>query len=116
MPVVIVAVTVVVAVLIAVPTMIVFEPAAIAIPVAGEEPLAIMMRCNPYGAGIRRLAPIAGMPFVMVTDWIPVAVNPNKLRAGSGRPYCNHTRRRRRADSDSHGEVCREGRSYGDNS
>ncbi len=120
MPVVIAVVIVVIAVVIAVPipvpTMIVFEPAAIPAPVAVEVPFAIMTWGHPYRAGIRRPAPIAGMPFVMATDWIPVAIHPGIVRAGSWRPNRNHSWRWRRANSDSDGEVCRESRSYRDNS
>ena len=116
MPIVIVVIAVVIAVPIPVPTMIVFEAATIATPVASEEALAIMMRGHPCGAGIRRPAPVAGVPFVMATNWIPVAIHPNKLRTGSWRPNRNHTWRWGRADSDSYGEVCCERRSYGDNS
>jgi len=49
------------------------------LPVACKIPLAIMVRRNPNGSCIRRPSPVTLMPFVMVSDRIPIAFHPDKI-------------------------------------
>ena len=95
-----------VAVVVAIPVMVVLHPAAISVPVTDEIALAIVMRSDPTSALIRRPRPIALVPFVMVSHWIPVALDPNKLGARSLRRYRNNARRWRSTNADSDGDLC----------
>src|SRR5450432_1289013 len=83
---------------VAVPLVIVGPAAVIAFPVAFDEALAIVARDHPDGAGVRWSSPVTVMPFVTVSNRIPVAVHPDESRAGSSGPDPNHPWRRRRAD------------------
>ena len=94
-----------VSIVIFVPTVIVFKPAAISVPVAIIELLSIVMRCHPMGARIRRAGPIALVPPVMSTDRIPVSVDPNVIWAGTHGPRVNNPRRRWRTDSNAEGDL-----------
>jgi hypothetical protein len=88
-----------------VPTMIVLDAAAGAFPITGKVARSIVMRRYPVGSGIRRPAPIPGMPSPLVPHRIPIAIDPKKVGAGSHRPHSNYARRRRRPDLDSDGYL-----------
>ncbi|SPF52975.1 exported hypothetical protein [Candidatus Sulfopaludibacter sp. SbA4] len=90
----------VVAVVVAVPMVIVFQAAMIAVPVTGEEPLTIVMRHHPASPLIRRPGPIAGMPPVAASHRIPIAIKPHIAGARGDRPDTDNARRRRWADTD----------------
>ena len=107
--VVMVVIAVIVAVMIAIPPVIVLEPAATTVPITREEPLAIMMRRYPYGAGIRWAGPIPVMPPVVSANRIPVALNPIVIWTGAGRLHCDHARGRGSADTDADREIGRQG-------
>jgi hypothetical protein len=92
-------------VVVAVPSMVVFPPAGIAIPIAIEEALPVMMRRHPPRARISRASPVSRMPPIAVSDYILITVHPDIFGAGTWRPNPNHPRRRRRADSDSDGNL-----------
>src|SRR5579872_7319958 len=90
----------IIAVVVAIKVVIVFAAAVIAVPIAIEEALAVMVRSHPAGADIRRPGPISGMPFIVPAYGIPVACHPDEPRAGT----CHnplHPQGRRRADGDS---------------
>jgi hypothetical protein len=70
-----------IAVTVTVPTMIVFTPAMISIPIADVVLRAVVARLYPAGAGIGRTRPVAVVPLVVMADWVPIAWNPNELRA-----------------------------------
>lgn len=61
----------------AVPVMVVCHAAAIAIPVAFEELLSIVMRFHPPGAFVRGAGPVSVVPRIVAAHWIPVAPDPN---------------------------------------
>ena len=93
--------TVMIPVVVMVPAVVVFEAAAVAVPVAHEITLAVMMRGDPAGARVGRLRPIAGVPLVVVTYWIPVAFDPD-VALGRGRRWRrDHPRGWWRANLDS---------------
>ncbi len=94
-----------VAIMIAVPAMVVFETAAIALPVARKEALSIMTRCNPDRTCVRWASPVSGMPPIMVAHGIPIALDPNKVRARTYRLNPNDPRGRRRTDPHSDGNL-----------
>ena len=102
----IVIVVMVVAVVVTVPVMVVLNSAAVSVPVTREISLSIMMRNDPASALIRRPRPIARVPFVMVSNRIPVTLYPDEFGAWPHRYYRNHTGGRRSADPDSDGDLC----------
>jgi len=85
-------------VMVAVPVMVVFAPAAIAFPVPRKEALSVVVGHNPTRAEIGRTSPVSGMPLIMASNGIPVSLNPYEFGAWSSRDYPNHTRRRWRSD------------------
>jgi hypothetical protein len=95
-----ISITVPVPVPIPVPVMVMLPPAAISVPITGEVSFSIVMRSYPASTSIRRLRPIARVPFVMVSHRIPVALDPDEVGARSYR-HGNHARRRWSADPDS---------------
>lgn len=94
-----------VAVVVFVPAMVVFEAAAVAVPVAGEEALAVVTRGDPTGAGVGRPGPITVMPSPTMADGVPIAVHPDKIGSGRDWPDAEHTRRRWRSDLNSNGNL-----------
>src|SRR5689334_12334790 len=94
-----------VTVAVAVPTVFVADAAAFAFPVAIEPTFAVMMRHHPTCTGVRRAGPVALVPTIAITVGIPIAVDPNVFRARRHRPNRHYTRRGRRANPDSHGDL-----------
>jgi hypothetical protein len=72
----------------------------ITFPVSLEEALAVVMRPHPMRTSIRRTGPVAIMPFVMVPDRIPIALNPGEAGSGMVWNCVDHARGWRRSDSD----------------
>jgi len=99
-------VVVVIAIVFLVPMMVVLDAAMIAIPIANEIALPIMMWWHPMSADVRRTRPIAFVPFVVISDGIPVALNPHEVRSGAGWHDSNNARRRRRANANADGDLC----------
>lgn len=62
-----------------VPTMVVVEPAAIAFPIAGNEPPPVVIGLNPVPAREGRSRPVARVPHPASADRIPVAVDPHEI-------------------------------------
>jgi hypothetical protein len=88
-----------IAVMIVVPTMIVFDPASFSGPVTRKEPFAVVMRNHPIGSLIRGACPVPLMPFVVMSHRIPIAFHPYELWCRCWwRRNVNHTRRWWRAD------------------
>ena len=102
---VVITVTVIIPITVAVPPMVMCPAAAPPFPVALEEALTIMMRRDPDRAGVRWAGPIARVPLVMVSHWIPVTRHPNPFWAGRGRLHHDHPRGRRRSNSHANGDV-----------
>jgi hypothetical protein len=75
------AIPVVIAFTIAVPFVAMLEAAAITFPVTVVKEPALEARTNPARGGIRGTSPITFVPAVMSVRWIPVAFNPDKIRA-----------------------------------
>jgi len=74
-----------IAVSIAVPAMIVIEPAAVAFPIALEELSALIARSAPMGAGVGGTGPISVMPTIPPSHWIPIAIDPEIIGSGGSR-------------------------------
>jgi hypothetical protein len=84
-----------------IPAMVVCYAAAIAIPVAFEELLSIVMRFHPACAGVGWAGPVSVVPLVLAAHRIPVAPDPNIAGTGTSWLNPNDTRMWRRADSHS---------------
>jgi hypothetical protein len=95
----------IVAIAVAVPVVIVIKPSMRAIPIAGKELVAIVPRSDPSCAFIGRPRPISVVPPVMTSNGIPIAVNPEEAGSWGYGPHPHHSRRGRRADSDTNGNF-----------
>lgn len=91
----------VVALVVVVPVVVVFDAAVLAFPIAAVEALTIVTRAYPASALVGRASPIAAMPTIVATYGIPVAVDPEELRAGADGANSNDAGRGRGTDYDS---------------
>lgn len=82
----------------AVPVMIVFNSAAVSRPVTDKELPSVVARCYPIRSLIRRPRPVAPMPSVVFSCWIPIPFHPNELLTWRWRLNVNDPRRRWRSD------------------
>ena len=92
-----------IAIMVAVPMMIVLVPASGAVPVAHIIPLPIVARRYPVGSLIMRAGIVSVMPPVTAPHRIPVAVHPDKIGARAHGPNANHAGTWWRANPDSQG-------------
>jgi hypothetical protein len=109
----IIAVAVVIAeipVVVMVPAVIVFHPAVFTFPIAVVEPLAVMMRPDPASAFIWRPAPVALMPFIVVSHRIPIALDPYEFGTRGWRQNVNDARWWGRANLDANRNLCSQSR------
>jgi hypothetical protein len=81
-----------IAIPIAVPSMIVIEPTAVAFPIAFEKLSSLIAGAYPSGAAIGGASPISVMPPVPPSNWIPIAVYPEIVRSRSSRPRMDDPR------------------------
>jgi hypothetical protein len=81
-----------------VPTVIVFQTPAITIPVTREKGPAVMPRRDPTGSFVRRSSPVAFVPPVPASDWVPIAFYPHKSLCWSHGPDAYDSRSRWRTD------------------
>jgi hypothetical protein len=93
-----------IAVVVAIPVMVVLDPAALTLPIPPIEALSIVTRSYPSSPPIGWASPISSMPPVMAPYGIPVPVYPDEVWT---RPRRNgiHAWRRRRTNSDSNGNL-----------
>jgi hypothetical protein len=70
-------------VMIVVPVVVVLKTAAVAVPVAYKILAAFMAGRNPTRSHIGRPCPISPVPSVVPSDWIPIALDPHKIRSGT---------------------------------
>jgi len=99
------AIAVVIAVVIAIPVVVVIETAVVAIPISGVVAAAFMARADPARAAVGRSGPIAVVPAISMAVGIPVAVDPEKLRAGLNGTYADDPRRRRCSEFNANGDL-----------
>jgi hypothetical protein len=104
-PAIVVFAIVVAAVVITIPLVVVLFAAVISVPIAVIELAALIPGTHPASAGIRCASPVAFMPFVTVSYGIPVARDPEVFRTRTDRNNSHNTRRGRRPDSDSNGDL-----------
>src|SRR5215472_2059769 len=94
-----------VAVLIVIPVVIVFNAATLSLPVSRVISFAVVVRRDPVSSLVRWPCPIAFMPFVMLSDGIPITLYPHESwfwHCGNDR----HPRRWWRSNGDCDGNLC----------
>ena len=89
------------AVAVPVPVMVVLNAAVLTIPVSSEIAPAVITRSNPSRGRVGHACPIAFMPFVMMSNRVPVAFDPNVIGAWTYGTDAQHAGRRWRSNSDS---------------
>jgi len=82
-----------------IPVVVVLNPPAIALPVSSVVVAALVSWTYPTCTAVWRTSPISAMPLVMVSSWIPVAIDPYEVWTWPRRGNPNNGRRRR---TDSH--------------
>jgi hypothetical protein len=87
-----------------IPTVVVLKTATLAVPVSGKKAFSIMMRTDPMCPTIGRSGPITGVPFVVTSSRIPIAVYPDEFGSWARRNSI-HPYRRRWTYPDSHGNL-----------
>jgi hypothetical protein len=92
----------------AIPMVIVLNPAAVALPVAFKEALPVVMRPYPARAHVRRTSPVTGVPPVVAAEGIPITIHPDVTLTRANRADTEHSRRRRRPDPHSDGNLSAE--------
>lgn len=95
-----------VAVVVVVPVMVVFNPASLAHPISAEIAPAFVVVRSPMRSRVGRQSPVAGVPAVVASNRIPVAINPEIVGPGANWPRGEHPWRRWRPDLDADGNLC----------
>jgi len=96
------------AIMIFIPTVVMGEIAALALPVALKKALAVVARTHPNRSGIWRTRPVSFMPSIVAADRIPISRDPDKIRIRLGWHDGYYSRRRRSADLDANGNIRRQ--------
>ena len=84
---------------------IVFDPAAVSFPIPCVISFSVVARCNPVSPLVGRSSPIALMPLIVISDGIPIALNPNVIRGWHCWHNYNCPRWRWRRNYDSNGNL-----------
>src|SRR4051794_480570 len=88
-----------------IPMVVVLPVSRIAVPIPGEVAASLVSRGDPAGRMVRRAGPITGVPLIVVSPRIPVALDPDKPWAGMRWQNPNYAQRRRCTDLDSYGNL-----------
>jgi hypothetical protein len=70
---------------VAIPVMVVLHATALAFPVSDEVAPPFVAGSNPSRGRVGHARPITFVPFVVISDRVPVAVDPNGIGAGTDR-------------------------------
>jgi len=92
-----------------IPVVVVLPAAAIPVPVPVKVPPVFVTRCDPPCGWISWASPISGVPLVVVSSHIPVALDPHEVGAGRWWQDSYHPRRWRGANLDSNGDLAEDG-------
>lgn len=98
-----------IAVMAAIAMVVMADLAVIAIPVAGEVLVSVMMRLYPSCAGVGGARPVSVVPLIAAARGIPIASDPHISRAWASRLNTHYAHGRRGANSDSDRKLCKEG-------
>lgn len=102
----VITIPVAVSVAIMIPMVVVFETAAIAIPIAVIELPILVSGSHPPGTGIRSASPVAFVPFIVAAYGIPIALDPHKIRPRLSRQLSDYSRARRWPNPDTERNLC----------
>src|SRR5579872_4507377 len=91
--------------MVAVPAVIVVDSSTAAVPVAGIKLATFVTGSDPAVSFVRRPAPIALMPAVAMSHWIPIPVHPEVARPRCDRSHAHHARGWWRPDPYSQGHL-----------
>ena len=89
-----------VAVVVTVPAVVVLDAAVVSVPVARKKLLSVVMRPYPTSARIGRPGPVAVVPFIVISNGIPISFDPNEFGSRPRRDHMNYPRSWRRTNSD----------------
>src|SRR3974390_2096568 len=92
-------------VMLVVGVVVMYNTAVVSIPVARIITFAVVVWCNPASSLVRRSSPIALVPFVVISHWIPIAFHPHGCRFWPPGDNASHARRRRRPNHDANGNL-----------
>jgi hypothetical protein len=87
--------TIMVAIMVMVPVVVMLEAAARAVPISDVELSAFVTRADPVSSRVGWASPIAAVPNVAATYGIPVAINPDIFWPRLHGTHVHHTRWRR---------------------
>ena len=93
-----------IAVVVVIPVVVVFETTVRTVPIPGVEAPAVVTRSDPMRALIRRARPVAPMPDIVAAYGIPIAIDPEVAGSGTGR-HNVMARRRRRSNLNADGHL-----------
>ena len=102
----IVAIPIAVSVAIMIPLVVVIETPAIALPIAIVKLPAFVPGSHPPCTGIRGASPVAFVPFIVAAYWIPVALDPHKIRPRLSWQHSDYSRARRWPNPDTQRNLC----------
>lgn len=94
-----------VTVVIAIPTVVVPNPSAVAVPIAFIKHSTFIPRPDPVRTCVWGPRPVPFVPLVTVAFWIPIAVYPEIIWTWGRGANPLHTRRWRWSDSESEGDL-----------
>jgi hypothetical protein len=100
----------IVPVVVTIPMVIMFDAASISDPIAREELPVFISGSKPPSANIWSTSPIPCVPFPVVSNGVPITVDPQKFRRRLRRYNVNDAWRRRRSNSNTYGYLTRERR------
>ena len=100
-----VAIVVAIVIAVPVPAMVVGNVAMVAIPVAIEVTLSVMMWFHPVRAAVCRTSPISVVPLVVAAHGVPIPADPGIAFARAAWLHPDHTNRRWRSDSNPDGDL-----------
>jgi hypothetical protein len=92
-PTIVVPTVMVTTVAVAIPVMVVLHAAALAVPVSDEVAPPVVAGSNPSRGRVGHARPITVMPFVVIPDRVPVAIDPNAIGTGTDRTDAQHAGR-----------------------
>ena len=72
-----------------IPMVVVLSPTGVTVPIPGEVSASFVSRRGPAGSRVRRAGPKTGVPLVMISDGIPIPIDPDEIRPRGHRRYDN---------------------------
>ena len=89
-----------------IPMMIMLNSTAVSAPITRKKLLSFVVWCYPIGSFVWRPSPVAVVPSVMPSYWIPIPFHPYELLPWRRRLNVNRPRRRRCANRNTNRNLC----------